>query len=309
MDLDTLRTFLAVHRAQSFSGAVGVLHRTQPALSRRIALLERELGAPVFERTPGGVVLSEAGRALLPHAERAVAAMQDAAHAVRALGTATAGSVALAVVGTLAGRALAGVLRRFAADHPRVELTLRTARSAEVSELVRRGTATLGVRYERDRSPDLEVEEFGAEALRVVCAPEHPLAGREIAALASLRHERWLAFPEIPGQRELAASHVFGVFLAHGLGEVDWTPVDSLTAQKRLVEAGFGLALLPASNAEEELATGTIAMVHVADLRAGLPVVAVTRRGGFLSVAAQRLRELFRHEYTAQATSRDATDR
>ncbi len=79
-----------------------------------------------------------------------------------------------------------------------------------------------------------------AEPLRVVCAPDHKLAGRRIRRLAELRDERWIAFPEVPGRREITASHVFALFLTHGLGEIAWTPVDSLTAQKRLVEAGLG---------------------------------------------------------------------
>ena len=50
---------------------------------------------------------------------------------------------------------------------------------------------------------------------------------------------------------------MLALFQTHGLGEIDWTPVDSLTAQKRLVEAGLGIALLSESNAAEELRYGT----------------------------------------------------
>lgn len=299
IDVDALETFLAVHREQGFSRAARLLHRTQPAISRRIRLLEQELGAPVFERTAGGILLSEAGRVLLPYAERALAAVQDAANAVRELRTENAGPVALAVVGTLAGPALTGILGRFVDDHPAVDLTLRTARSTEVSNLVRLGEATVGLRYDRDRSPDLHYEPLGAEPLVVVCAADHPRAGRSIRSLRALRGERWLAFPEIPGQREISASHVFGLFLAHGLGEVEWMPVDSLTAQKRLVEAGFGLALMTESSIAEELAAGTLDIIRVKDLHAAMPVFVVTRKGGFLSAASRRLCELLRTEYAA----------
>ena len=145
------------------------------------------------------------------------------------------------------------ILKRFAAEYPGVELSLRTATSAEVSDLIRRGEATIGLRYDRDRSRDLDCELLLAERLQVVCAPDHPRAGRRVAKLADLRGERWIAFPVLPGRREITASHVFALFQTHGLGEVDWTPVDSLTAQKRLVEAGLGIALLSESNAAEEL--------------------------------------------------------
>jgi DNA-binding transcriptional LysR family regulator len=111
-----------------------------------------------------------------------------------------------------------------------------------------------------------------------------------------LRGERWIAFPVLPGRREVTASHVFALFQTHGLGDVAWTPVDSLTAQKRLVEAGLGIALLSESNAAEELRHGAISTIRVGDLKASQDVVTVTRRGGFLSAASRRLLEIIRAE-------------
>jgi DNA-binding transcriptional LysR family regulator len=297
MDSDALDTFLTVHRRGGISSAAKALHRSQPAISRRIALLEQELGVPLFERIAGRTMLSDAGRVMVPYAERAVAAAQDAENAVRALAQSNSGPVALAVVGTLAGGRLSDILRRFAAEHPDVELSLRTATSAEVSDLIRRGEATIGLRYDRDRSRDLDCDLLFSEPLQVVCAPDHPRAGRRVARLADLHSERWIAFPVLPGRREITASHVFALFQTHGLGEVDWTPVDSLTAQKRLVEAGLGIALLSESHAAEELKYRTIATIGVRDLKASHDVVTVTRRGGFLSAASRRLLEIVRRDY------------
>jgi DNA-binding transcriptional LysR family regulator len=65
--------------------------------------------------------------------------------------------------------------------------------------------------------------------------------------------------------------------------------IDSLTAQKRLVEAGFGIALVPDSSVREELAAGSLVVLDVADLDLAVPVTALTRRGGFLSAAARTL--------------------
>lgn len=299
VDSDALNTFLTVHRSGGVSNAARALHRSQPAISRRIALLEQELGVPLFERVAGRTRLSDAGRVMVPYAERAVAAAQDAENAIRALRRQNAGPVSLAVVGTLAGGRLSHILKRFAREHPGVDIKLQTATSAEVSDLIRRGEATIGLRYDMDRLRDLDYERLGSEQLHVVCAPDHPLAGRRVARLADLRGERWIAFPEIPGRREFAASHVFALFLTHGLGEVAWTPVDSLTAQKRLVEAGLGIALLSPTHAADELRFRTISTIRVGDLDARQDIVAVTRRGGFLSAASQRLLEIIRAGHAA----------
>ena len=299
MDSDALNTFLIVHRRGGISNAAKALHRSQPAISRRIALLEEELGVPLFERVAGRTRLSDAGRVMVPYAERAVAAAQDAENAVRSLAHSNSGPVALAVVGTLAGGGLATIMKRFASEHPGVNLTLRTATSTEVSGLIRRGEATIGLRYDLDRSSDLDYERLFSERLQVVCAPDHPRAGRRVARLADLRQERWIAFPEVPGRREITASHVFALFQTHGLGEVDWTPIDSLTAQKRLIEAGFGIALLSQSHVADELGSSAMSTIDVGDLVASQDIVAVTRRGGFLAAASRRLLEIVRAHYTA----------
>lgn len=78
MDTQTLQAFLAVARAGSFSVAAERLHLTQPAVSKRIAALESQLGARLFDRIGRRPQLTEAGRALLPRAHRILLDMQDA---------------------------------------------------------------------------------------------------------------------------------------------------------------------------------------------------------------------------------------
>lgn len=300
MHTDALDTFLVVHREGSISNAAKVLRRSQPAISRRIALIEQEFGMPLFERVAGRTVLSDAGRVLVPYAERAVAATRDAEQAVRALTRPNAGPLSLAVVGTLADERLTTILKRFADENSQVALTLRTATSAEVSDLVRKGEATVGLRYDRDRSPDLDRELMCVESLVVVCGRDHARAGKRVAKLADLRGERWIAFPEVPGRREITASHVFALFQTHGLGEVQWTAVDSLTAQKRLIEAGLGIALLSEGHVAEELKAGTVSTIRVGDLRASQEIVVVTRRRGFLSAAARHLLDILRASFAVR---------
>jgi DNA-binding transcriptional LysR family regulator len=293
MDSEALKTFVAIHRAGGFSLGAEKLHRSQPAISRRMSVLEDEIGAPLFDRIAGGIVLSQAGRALLPYAERVLAALNDAKQALDEVRSANAGAVSLAVVGTLASTELTVVLKRFSARFPKAELALRTATSAEVSELVRAGQADIGLRYHDDPSGDLVCEALTAETLVVACAREHRLAGKTVRELTALRDERWIAFPLLAGRSE-ATSHIHAQFLVRGVGEIRWMPVDSLTAQKRLVEAGFGIALLPESSIKEERAAKTIATIRVGDLKAVNPVSLIVRKGGYLNAASTRLLEILR---------------
>lgn len=288
MDSEALATFLAVHHAGGISSAAARLRRSQPAISRRIALFERRIAAPLFDRTGGSLALSAAGRALLPFAERAVAALQDARDAMTAFHKAETGSVSVAVVGTLADSKLTAVLKRFRRDVPRTDVVLRTATSAEVSTLVRRGEAAIGLRYLADPSADIDCRALTPEALVVACAGAHRLAGRRVPSIAALRRERWLAFPRRSGRLDDSEALVAAHFSTHRIVDVEFTPVDSLTAQKRLVEAGYGIALVPESAIREERSGGTIAVIRVAGFKAANPVMLVTRRNGYLSPASRR---------------------
>src|SRR5215471_11286671 len=121
MSLDELETFLTIARVGGFGRAAQVLHRSQPAISRRIEMLEAELRTPLFERVRGGMLLTEAGRALLPYAERALAAVKDGGDAVRGVARGDHGAVSLALVGTLASTMLAEKLRAFRTGHPGIQ--------------------------------------------------------------------------------------------------------------------------------------------------------------------------------------------
>jgi DNA-binding transcriptional LysR family regulator len=289
MTLDELETFLTIARVGGFGRAAQVLHRSQPAISRRIEMLEAELRSPLFERVRGGMLLTEAGRELLPYAERALAAVKDGVAAARGVERGDHGTVSLVLVGTLASTTLTQKLRSFRTDHPAIGLSLRTARSAEVSEIVRRGEATIGLRYFAGLDAGLACEQVGAETLVVICAADHPLAGRRLRDARKIAGERWVAFAPDRERRETFATVVDERMRAAGLGAVETVHIDSLTAQKRFVEAGFGLALVVESAIDEERRSGAVGVIHVPALKVEFPVVLVRRRDGYLSGAARTL--------------------
>jgi DNA-binding transcriptional LysR family regulator len=290
MELDQVQAFVAIVRRGGFTRAAATLHLSQPAISRRVHLLEHELGAPMFERIRTGVVMTEAGRAFLPHAEALLAALRDGVDAVAALRGVSHGAVTLAVVGTLANTGLTERLRRFREAHPTVDLRVRTALSAEVSALVRRGDATVGLRYDVDPHPDVVSTKIHDEPLVPVCSPRHRLARARRVDIRALAGEKWLAFPPRPGvAREPYWSAFEQRLAAAGLSASEIILIDSLTAQKRMVEAGFGLGLMPASSVDEELRTGALRTLRVPALRATVPVVLIHRRRAYQSGATQAL--------------------
>jgi DNA-binding transcriptional LysR family regulator len=290
VEIDQVQAFVAIVRGGGFTRAASLLHLSQPAVSRRLDLLERELGAPLFERIRSGVVLTEAGRTFLPHAEGLLACMRDGVDSVRALHDVDRGTITLALVGTLASTTLTVCLERFRDAHPNVELRLRTALSQEVSVLVRRGDATLGLRYGSDPHAEMQALPIYGEPMMVVCSPRHRLANRRRVEPSALGAERWVAFP--PRSDAFYDPYPWSLqnrLAAWGLHPAEIIPIDSLTAQKRMVEAGFGLALLPESSVDEELRTGTLRSMRIAGTPVTIPVVLIHRRRAYLSGAARAL--------------------
>jgi DNA-binding transcriptional LysR family regulator len=288
MDIDGIETFLAIAELGGFTRAAGRLHRSQPAISRRLDMLEDELGAPLFERLRGHARLTEAGRAFLPHAEAAMGSLRDGRNAVRGLQAGLEGEISLALVGTLADTRIVAALRQFAARSTRVRLQLRTASSREVSDLVRRGEATLGLRYHASDRPELVSLPAGHEAMLVIAAPGHRLAGRRVRHAHMLTDERWIGFASTPGEQD-SGQTLASQLIRAGLDHADVTVIDSLTAQKRLAQAGFGLALVPESSVPDELRRGELMALDIPLMQTTIPITAIHRRNGYLSAAAKTL--------------------
>jgi DNA-binding transcriptional LysR family regulator len=312
MTRDEIEAFLAIAELGGFTEASRRLNRSQPAISRRIEQLEGTLDAVLFERVGRKVSLTDAGRALLPHAEAALASMRDGERAVRDH-TKSLGSHALriAIVGTLADSPIVDALRRFEARFRNARVELRTSTSREVSALVRTGEASLGVRYFPDAHPKLESIPLGSEKLFVVVPASHHITALRLRDLRPLARERWLGFPPERGQPDSFGHLLHRELAVSGIADPAITHVDSLTAQKRLVEAGFGIALMPSSSVREEVRIGSLRLIEIGRRRAELPVVVVRRRGGhqnqlaaeFVKLLAERASEILRSTMKAPLTS------
>jgi DNA-binding transcriptional LysR family regulator len=271
--------------------AAGQLHRSQPAITRRIKVLEDQVGVRLLERGRGGATVTEAGRIFLPYAEAVLAALKDGAHAVQALQGNDHGAVSLAIVGTLAGTTIVKQLRRFSAKHRNARLELRTANSFEVSDMVRRGEVSLGLRYFDDPSPELVSQQISEERIVVVCSAQHKWAGKKLRGPEQLRVDQWFSLP-MTRHRDSFAHLVVRQLAAARLDDVPVMAIDSLTAQKRLVEAGIGIALLPESSIQEELRLGTLRTIDSPHLQTTVPIHLLYRKNGYLNGASRTLLSL-----------------
>jgi DNA-binding transcriptional LysR family regulator len=291
MELNEIEAFVTIVDAKGFIYAASLLHLSQPAVSRRISLLERELGTTLFERQPRGVVLTEAGEVFLPFARQMLATLRDGIEAVQKFNDEAQGMVKLAIVGTLASTNLTTTLQKFREKYTQIKLILHTARSNEVSTMVQNGEVHLGLRYFPDPNPKMISLVVGQENLVVTCSG-YQFFKKEDKLLKpeELSKIPWVSFPlDKRSSGEPYARVLQRQLIQAGLEGAEIITIDSLTAQKRLIEAGFGVGLLPISSIQEELRLGTLQILDLPTLNTTVPIVLLRRKDGYISPAAKTL--------------------
>lgn len=290
MELIEIEAFVTIVETGTFTAAAERLHVSQPAISRRIDLLETELGAPVFERLRTGAKITDAGAAFLPFATRVIADLRDGAKAVHELTSGTHGTISLAVVGTLANTGLLERIQAFRTALPDVRLQLSTANSNDVSRMVLSGEVQLGLRYFDDPSPALESRHIADDALVLVRARDSRLAPGWVGTPADLEGVPWVSFPVGRGSSGEPFARAMDRLLDRlRFADADRVTIDSLTAQKRLIEADFGVGMMQESAISEELRLGTLDIVEGIDIQEAAPVHLVRRAGGYVSAAMKQL--------------------
>lgn len=200
-----LRYFVAVAEQLHFTRAAESLFVSQPALSKQIRALERQLGAPLFERDRQSVRLTPVGRALLPHARKVLDAWEEAHAAVR---QATAEQQGTLTVGmsTSPGRGglLPAIRSRFTEAHPGARVKLRQVGWDDATAGLADGASDVAFVW----LPLSGAERFRCVVMatepRLVALPEsHPLAGHESVDFAELLDEPFLALPaQVPQLRD-----------------------------------------------------------------------------------------------------------
>jgi DNA-binding transcriptional LysR family regulator len=242
VELFALETFLAVAESGSFSQAAARLHRSQPAVSKRIAALEAELGRPLFDRIGRRARLTDAGRALLPHAQRVREDLEDARRALSHLAGAIAGRLAVGTSHHIGLHRLPPVLRAYAQKYPGVDLDLHFMDSEDVCEAVLRGTLELGIVTLPLRPlPNLETRRIWPDPLAVVVAPDHPLAHERRPLLADLA-----AHPAVlPDEHTYTHRIVRRELARHRLKPHVRLATNYLETLKMLVAIGLGWSVLP----------------------------------------------------------------
>ena len=184
-----LRVFRAVAEEMSFRKAAEVLHLSQPAVSQHIHALEEEAGARLFDRARGEghgsqISLTEAGRVLLGYAKTAAATMAEAQRALAALNDAAVGPLRLGSSTTIAQYVLPRILGAFLRQYPQVKLSLVSGNTEKIVEAVAEERVELGIIEGPAMRRDVKTRRMIQDEMVLIVSPNHAWAANGAGAIA-----------------------------------------------------------------------------------------------------------------------------
>jgi DNA-binding transcriptional LysR family regulator len=283
MDTESLAAFLEIADAGSFSGAAGRLHLSQPAISKRIATLEARLAARLFDRIGRRVLLTEAGRTLLPYARRVREDLEDGRRALSHLAREVQGRLGIGTSHHIGLHRLPPLLKTFAHAHPDVDLDIQFMDSEIACQAVLAGKLELGI-VTLPTAPlaGLESRKIWPDPLAVVVAPEHALARRRRVRLAELAHHPAV----LPDEATYTHRIIKAELAKHGVHPRVRLATNYLETLKMLVGIGLGWSVLPRS-----MLDGSVRALAIPGFAPSRSLGAVWHQKRTLSAPARRLLE------------------
>ena len=291
-----LKVFRTVAEQLSFRKAAELLFLTQPAVTLQIKALEEDLGLRLFDRTGGHVALTRQGAALLRYAQKIAALASEAEQKLSATAGRLSGTLALGVSTTIAQYVLPRLLALFLAEHPRLQLSLRSGNTEAIVQLLLEDKISLGLIEGPARQREVHTEPFMEDELVLIAPPEF--------AFDRLSHDQFLASTLLLREHGSGSRHVVETALDKAGFKVksfkNSIEHDSTEAIKSAVEAGLGVGFVSLWAISKETELRALKVVQVEGLRVTRHFFVVTLigpepsgpPGAFRSFALDRAKHL-----------------
>ena len=254
-----LRSFLAVARTGSVSGAADELVVTQPSVSAAVTALSREVGVSLTERVGRNIRLSAAGSAFEPYAADVIGLLEQGRREAREAAEVADRALSIAAVTTAGEYLVPALMRAFGDRHPDIALTAEVGNRGRVLGLVRDHEVDVGIGGRPPEDGRIVGTRLIDNEIVLIAPQDDPLAGATVDT-AELRGRTWLLREQGSGTRTMCER-----FLEkHDLAPKILT-LGSNGAIKHAVRAGLGVALQSRVAVELELRTALVATISLKD--------------------------------------------
>jgi DNA-binding transcriptional LysR family regulator len=290
VDLRQLEMAIAVADNASFTRASQQLYVAQSAISRKIKLLEEELGEPIFKRVNKKIYITPAGQTLLRYARRIFQDMRNAkleiseiAHLERGQLRVGAGMLACTYI-------LPPVLERFKSLHPCIDLEVITAPTDTLLSKLNDNLIELGVLTLPIKHTDLKIVPLITEEMVVVTSPKHPVLSQK----AKMKTEELQNYPLILFPKEARTRNVLDQFFRDaGIAPRIVMEAENVALIKPLVKIDLGISIIPFRSVSEEVQRGELHCLKIMDHRLVRQVGLVYHKAEYIPKMLSELIRLF----------------
>lgn len=243
VSLKHLRAVNSVANYGSFTAAAADLGITQPAVSRLVLQLEKQLGVSLFLRSTRSVILTAPGREFTASTRRFLDDLATQVDNARALGEQVRGRLIISCLLSITHHVVPEAVLKYRKAHPGVEIHLREGLGSEVYEDVRSGLADFGIGNVTGLGQEVVADEEVQESCFAVLPSKHPLCSKGALSLRELRNEAFVSLPTTAGLRR----QIDGVAAANGVALKPTMVVEQFGTLFDFVAANVGIAIVPAS--------------------------------------------------------------
>jgi DNA-binding transcriptional LysR family regulator len=251
MDFRQLRAFLTVADTGNVTRAAEVLHVVQPAVSRQLKLLEEDIGAPLFQRERHGMVLTDAGKALVVYARRAMLELERARAEIAGAAEGIGGLVTVGLLPSTTGLLSSPLVSALAQRFPGIRIRIAMGYAGTLMNWLASGEVDAALLYGAERAPDMQATPLIEEPLWVIAPPDAKLRRAKPVALASLAG-RPLVLPSAPHGIRTLVEHACAVSSVQLQLAAE---TNALSVQRSLVLGGLGWTILPPIAVADDLRT------------------------------------------------------
>ena len=291
INLHHLRLFTAVVREGGFTRAAAKLNLSQPAISKSLNELERQLDVDLLDRSGRSIRLTDAGRTLFARASELFGVERAAEQELRELRGLKRGTLRIAASTTIATYMLPHYLGRFHTRHPRVRIQTTSANTRTVLRMLLEFRVDVALVEGPVSNPRVVVHPWRDDELIVIAPPDHPLRSVPSVTVQMLANESFLVREPGSGTRTVTEQ----ALARHGVRLGNTMRVGGTEAIKQAVAARLGLAIVSRAAAADQLALGRITVLPVEGLTIRRTLAQIKLQGRASTASARELELLLAH--------------
>ncbi len=299
MEIRQLRAFVAIAETKTFTAGAKLVHVTQAAISMQISQMEKEIGLPIFIRTPRQVLLTEAGEVLLARARKILREHDAAIAQIAELAGAKKGRLR---IGSASSNFLTGnlpkILNRLKKQFPDAEISVTSGTSDALIERILAGEMDVAFVSLPVESQHIQTEMLFSDEIVAIAHPSHPLAKKKVVSAATLAGEKLIL-----GERGGNTRREFdNFFVAAGVKPNISMELSRQSSINEMVKNGMGVGIAGVKAVEKDVKDGKLVSWWIEGAQINWELGLAKLRGGYESPITKQFVKLCREQFEKQLT-------